>query len=613
MRFPGNENVVHAGLIVIVMLSLLMTPVASAAPRNQPNDVLAGAIQETEAPASAPDIGMASLVISDQWAPNLDMLGADDAVFLWHQTVADAYLILGKSPFDESMTGSEYLETTIGDGGASFLDKEMTEITLLASGTVQDATDWTLFEMLFDEDRFGVLGAITIFPEEGQAVVVGMAAPVDQFEVVLQDAVEGIQYVETGAPLAGFEPSDIADHLQSNAADSSPDASVEPTETGRDLPLTLPTLPAGEDQGFSTVPVGFSTIGYGETWQYDTERSTYQIAAFNHSAEQHVAFLYGEVLDPSVQDTEGAMDVLANVFLEDFAATDTGVVDSGTNEQDLRWRMYTLTIGSVPASMVLTAEVDSAEGMTRFSMLMAPEEAFTQAIADVSAGIEINGNAPQIASLSTKDSAPAVEPSATYVPTPTSGGLLPPPLTPATETAQSDATSDERAGSSPPADAMVIDVANVQVAATGQWVYSEADSTPGQYALFYGGALQQSSFAMGVFENSAGIDPEFGSEEFINGFIEGAGATSDEQITTQTLSSGNAWTMYIVTAEGEDLIVVAYADVMSDPTEFRAQILVADTDMLPIMLASAKTEVWVDGEPAFSPLAIHEVVEFLES
>lgn len=415
-----------------------------------------------------------------------------------------------------------------------------------------------------------------------------------------------------------------------------------------------------------TQTAGSATITFGPTWQYEADISDASSAFLTHTQLQGTIFIHGEVPDPTVTDAGVGLEEFSTGFFSEFGDGDHQLVDSGTLTADpaTAWHLYTLSQSGMPYAALMVGNITNVPGTFLADMLLAPSSSFADAVDSANADIDINGAGSPFAQFTgaeldgviqgggvvpQTETAVATETAGTG--TTPAGGLTLPPLggteTPVTgqttETAVSDTTpaggltlpplggtetpvtgqttetpvagtatetpvTTETAVAGGQAGSVVVN--GVTVSYGGPWTLNEASSTPDEIAFFTHAAGPTTMFAY-ARTASASSDAQMSLAQFNTGFFESFGATNVQEVTIETLPSGHAWSLNTGDKDGTPIALLAFADVLTDPTEFRVQIILAPVSDFPVALPDAQASIQVDGTPAFSELDSATVLSLL--
>ncbi len=370
-----------------------------------------------------------------------------------------------------------------------------------------------------------------------------------------------------------------------------------------------------------TQTAGSATITFGPNWQYEADISDTESAFLTHTQLQGTIFIHGEIPDPTVTDAGVGLEQFATGFFGEFGDGDQQLVDSGTLTANsaTAWHLYTLSQGGIPYAALITGNITTVPGTFVADMLLAPQGSFPEAIDSANTEIDINGAGSPFAQftgaqlettigggvVAVQTETPATTETAVAGTTP-AGGLTLPPLggteTPvvgqATETPV--ATETQVAGQTN-GQASTVVVNGITVAYGGPWTYDETISTPDEIAFFTHASGPTTLFAFARTPSSS-TDAQTSLSQFNSGFFNSFGATNVQDVKIETLPSGHAWSLNTGDKDGTPIALLAFADVLSDPTEFRVQVILAPVSEFPVALPDAQASIQVDGTPALSEL-----------
>lgn len=412
---------------------------------------------------------------------------------------------------------------------------------------------------------------------------------------------------------------------------------------------------------------GSATVTFGPDWRYDADISDATSAFLAHTSLTGTLYIHGEIADATVTDPALALEQFATGFFSEFGDQDHQLVDSGTLTSDpsTAWHLYTVTQSGTPYGMLVTGNTSKVPGTVVADVLLSPVTSFAEAVQSAKNEIDINGAGSPFADFDGAQLAATLQGGATTATTPATGttpaagttpagGLTLPPLggteapatgtetpavgteTPATGTtpaggltlpplggAETPATGTETpaagatvaAGTTPAAgttagQASTVVVNGVTVAYGAPWTYQESISTPDEVAFFTHGTDQNKLFAYARTPSSS-TDAQGSLTQFNTGFFGSFGATNVQQVSLETLPSGHAWSLNVGDKDGTPIALLALADVTTDPTEFRVQLILAPVSDFPVLLPDAQSAITVDGQPALGEIDVATVLSQL--
>ncbi len=425
-------------------------------------------------------------------------------------------------------------------------------------------------------------------------------------------------------------------------------------------PVSAMAQATGQTQ---TQTAGSATITFGPSWQYEADISDADSAFLSHTSLQGSLFIHGEIPDPTVTDAALGLEQFATGFFSEFGDGDHQLVDSGTltSNPATAWHLYTLNQNGIPYAALITGNITTVPGTFIADMLLAPTGSFPEAVDSANAEIDINGAGSPFAQfngaqLETTLEGGTVPGTTTTTETPVAGttpagGLTLPPLggteaPVATETAVAGQTTETPVAGTTPAGGLTLPplggtetpvagqttetpvatetavagtttgqgssvvVNNVTVTTSGPWTYDESLSTPNEIAFYThsGGPTTLFAFAR---TPSASTDAQGSLSQFNTGFFNSFGATNVQEVRIETLPSGHAWSLNTGDKDGTPIALLAYADVTTDPTEFRVQVILAPVSDFPVALPDAQASIQVDGQAAFAELDAATVLSLL--
>lgn len=387
-----------------------------------------------------------------------------------------------------------------------------------------------------------------------------------------------------------------------------------------------PTAAFGQTTGGAASPqtAGTATVSFDETWVFDPEGAEPSSVFLMHRDIPMVMFMYGEVRDPSITDANMAIDEFTTGFFGSFGDQNQQVVASDSHAQGGFWRLYAVSMDSIPLGMLVSASMTAVPGSVVVALLVAPEGSFDLAMTAVQDGIDVNGagspmdafDATEISGLFQGGSPPPVStetptstggltlppldptPETGTTPDTTRGGLTLPPLDP-TATAENQTTPPDSTGTTGQGQSLVVNTASVTYGPG--WVYEEAISTPNEVAFFSNPSSQTTIFGYATVAD-ASSDAALSLDQFNDGFFGTFGATNVQQVAREVLPSGRAYTLHTGDQGMTPVAILAYADVTTAPGEFRVQILIVAEPDFEGMLTSAMQSFQIDGAGAFSEL-----------
>ena len=422
-----------------------------------------------------------------------------------------------------------------------------------------------------------------------------------------------------------------------------------------------------------TQTAGSATITFGPSWEYSADISDATSAFLSHTSLQGTLFIHGEIVDPTVTDASVGLDLFATGFFGEFGDGDHQLVDSGTLTADpaTAWHLYSLSQSGIPYGALILGNITAVPGTFVTNMLLAPTGSFPEAVDSANAEIDINGAGSPFAQFTGAQLATTLEGGAVSATTPATGqtpaagqtpatgqtpaagttpagGLTLPPLggtetpvagqTPAAGTTPAGGltlpplggTETPVAGTTPatgqtPAaptetptaaagttsgQASDIVVNGVTVSSSGPWTYAEALSTPDEIAFFNHSGGPTTLFAY-ARTPSTNPDAQTSLTQFNTGFFNSFGATNVQEVRIETLPSGHAWSLNTGDKDGTPIALLAFADVTTDPTEFRVQVILAPVSQFPVALPDAQASIQVDGQPALGEVDTATVLSLL--
>lgn len=364
----------------------------------------------------------------------------------------------------------------------------------------------------------------------------------------------------------------------------------------------------GLGQAMSSQIAGSASVGFSDAWVYDAASSDPETAFMTHADLPGTIFIYGEITDPTIRDAETGIEMFAEGFFGAFGDGDHAVVDSGTIATDTTWRLYTLSLETIPFGAYVSADATSIPGDVIITLLVSPLGSFDLATVEVQEGITINGVGTSMMSFDPAAlsatlqgggpvSATTPEASATVETVP---DLTLPPLGAQTpESAQVEVQLTEN-----------VSVGGAQVSWGGDWTYSDEASTPDQIAFFLNEASFSTFFGYAMVPSVPG-DVSTSLAEFTDGFFEEFGAVNVVEVASEALPSGNGYALFTGELMGMPLVILAHADVTTAANEFRAQVLITPVEEFDAVFASVQQSFAIDGDGAMTELDSDQLAALL--
>lgn len=368
-------------------------------------------------------------------------------------------------------------------------------------------------------------------------------------------------------------------------------------------------------QAASPQTAGSASVGFSDEWVYDPASSDVETAFLTHEALLGTIFIYGEITDPTILDAETGIEEFAEGFFGAFGDGDHTVVESGVIMTDTTWRLYSLSLDTVPFGAFVSANSTAIPGDVIITVLVSPAGSFGEAVDSVHVGISINGGLTTVDAFETQELVTALEGGGTDAPPqalttpdaapdltlPPLGGASPEPTQPGLTLPPLGGATLEPTQPDPVQLTENVVVSGAQIAYGGEWTFSEAASTPDQIAFFLSDISPATFFGYAIAPNVPG-DVATSLSEFAGGFFGEFGAVNVVEVTTEALPSGNGFSVYTGDQAGIPLVILVHADVTTDPSQFRAQVLITPLADFDASFTSVQQSFEVDGVGSMSEL-----------
>jgi hypothetical protein len=472
---------------------------------------------------------------------------------------------------------------------------------LINQDTTSD-TPWA--ELLVGPDRMRL--EVVSLPEAGAIVLVSLRANEAAYDAAFTSAHDTIQLngaaiFDTGAAPAAAESASAEEDTGAEAP-APADAAQVPAPTS-----TVEVLGGGvEGTTYTSPSFGFSVSWDGAVWTVpeDAEYSEPGYDSLQLIAPTGPVWISGwQAYDGNAATCLAGEQTYYNdpeAGISDWqvAVDANGVELTGTTDTSA-WGVFTNVYtdpdnpSAPPVNYVDYIECVSlgdGESVVIF-YTFAERDAYNDHIGNVLTLIE----SLELPAVVTTPTATATATATTPAQTPTTAATTPAqtPTTP-TQTATTAAQTPTTTAGQP------VTVGQTQVSWTGPWAYDAETSAPEQVSLLQTneatGALWFATY--GEFPNAPADTPDEALEGFATAFFDGAGATSQTELTGGTLPHGTAWKLYSFQLQGSTLNLLITAS-QNSAGVWVVSTVIGTVDGFPDVVAQAQQQILLNGQPTY--------------
>jgi hypothetical protein len=331
---------------------------------------------------------------------------------------------------------------------------------------------------------------------------------------------------------------------------------------------------------------GASPVTAGPEWRAVDEGRT-----FEHVTLPNTVFMYMEhdLANLPVPDNLFLMEVATVMqFREAMGVESMPQLGTSDPAADPLWYLHSLDYDGVAHVVLFTVSVTAVPGKGAVEILITRPESLQAALTSAQQGITVYGAPALVARVDTtavltagggQAQVPAAPPQTTQQPTTQQPPAAPPQATQLTGSAV---------------------VGPDSIAYGGDWQYA-TDSSTAEAGLFQNTVNPQVIFGYFTMSGLPATDGLTALRQFNTGFFSEFTPGTVQEVITEALPSGHAWSLYIVNDPAGRQVYLTVADV-STPGALKAQVLVTPFDQLSTGLVSTQQSFQINGVGAFSEL-----------